>query len=58
MTAMESSTVLATDNQQKHHTHIWDRDDNTHQAEHDQLFPFSAEQEQKTSDYVNIHDPE
>lgn len=35
---MVSLKVLAIDNQQKHHIHIWDRDDNNRQVELDQLF--------------------
>lgn len=35
---MVSLKVLVVDNQQKHHIRIWDRDDNTRQVEHDQLF--------------------
>ena len=41
---MVSLKVLEVDNQQKYHKHIWDRDGNTRQVEHDQLFPFSKEQ--------------
>lgn len=39
--------ALEVDNQQNYHKHISDRDGNTRQTEHDQLFLFSKEQEHK-----------
>ena len=45
--------VQVIDNQKKHHTHISDKDDNIHQAEHDQLFLFSVKW--KVSSYPTQH---
>lgn len=47
-TVKVSSKVLVIDSQQMHHKHIWDKDDNTRQVEHDQLFPFSEKQTPNT----------
>jgi hypothetical protein len=35
--------ALVTDNQQKHHKHIWDKDGSIRQIEHDQPCLFSKE---------------